>query len=81
MKLRKRIAPAESLARAIKQRWQLTGLHLFDVGESWRVFGFRKDPKGYQASVENGRGATIAAALADLDARLAEGPIHKRANR
>lgn len=67
----------EQMAAAIKGRHTLSGLHIFDIGTGWRVFGFRKDPKGYQASVENGSGATIRAALEDLDRRLIEGPIHK----
>ena len=69
----------EAVANEIRQRHNLTGLHIFNNvpdGE-WRVFGFRADPKGYQASVESGRGPTIEAALAHMDARLIEGPIHK----
>lgn len=61
----------------IKSRHKLTSLHIFSEPPIWRVFGFRNDPKGYQASVEQGGGATIVAALQNLDARLIEGPIHK----
>jgi hypothetical protein len=69
----------ESYAAAIIQRHGLTNLHLFTERGKWRVFGFRKDPKGYQASVENGAGQTIRDAISNLDARLIEGPIHKDA--
>jgi hypothetical protein len=66
----------EVLATEIKTRHGLTGLHVFDRPEGWRVFGFRKHAQGYNESVENGNGPNIVAALNDLDARLTEGPIH-----
>lgn len=71
----------EQLAAAVKETYGLNSLHIFDEGAEWRVFGFRKETKGYQASVENGRGATIADALNDLSRRLAEGPIHRQASK
>jgi len=61
----------------VKRRHGLTSVHIFDAPGLWRVFGFRNDPKGYQASVESGIGDTIVGALNDLDARLTEGPIHR----
>jgi hypothetical protein len=67
----------ELLTVEVIGRHKLTSLHLFIEGRRWRVFGFRKDPKGYQASVENGSGATIIDAIENLNARLVEGPIHK----
>lgn len=70
----------ELLAAEIKQRHGLTSLHIFDQGEGWRAFGFRKTAKGYNASVEHGSGTTVARALNDLDERLNEGPIHKAAS-
>lgn len=69
----------EPLAAEIKERHGLTSFHIFDQEGSWRVFGFRKDTKGYQASVENGSGPNIVDALNNLDARLIEGPIHEKA--
>jgi|HubBroStandDraft_3_1064219.scaffolds.fasta_scaffold142490_2 hypothetical protein len=64
----------EALSTEISQRHKLTGIHLFKSGDQWRVFGFRKDPKGYQASVERGEGATITDAIANMDQRLIDGP-------
>lgn len=68
----------ESLAAEIRKRHALTNLHIFTVDDRWRVFGFRKDPKGFQASVENGDGETVVAALHDLDRRLKLGPVRAR---
>lgn len=68
---------AESVASLIKSRHGLTSLHIFDEPGRWRAFGFRKDPKGFQASVAEGVGVTIEDALRSLDQRLTEGPIPK----
>ena len=68
---------ADRKAGVIMARHKLTSLHIFTADAGWRVFGFRKDAVGYEASVENGRGNTIENALAHLDRRLGEGPIHK----
>lgn len=65
----------EPICDEIRKRHGLTGFHIFADGDVWRVFGFRNDPRGYQASVEQGRGATIAACLKDLDDNLIAGPI------
>lgn len=70
-------ASIETLAAKIKTKHALTTLHIFDQGGGWSVFGFRQNPKGYQASSEVGRGETIEVALQNLDARLVEGPIHR----
>lgn len=76
--IRTMTSPAgEAVAAEIRKRHKLTSFHIFDQDNAWRVFAFRKDPKGYQASVESGTGPNIVAALNDLDARLVEGPIHK----
>lgn len=67
----------ELLVAEIRARHRLTSFHIFDQGGEWRVFAFRNDPRGYQASVEQGSGPNIVAALEQLDQRLIEGPIHK----
>jgi hypothetical protein len=67
----------EAIIAGIKQRHNLSSVHIFDDPGGWRIFGFRRGATGYQASAENGAGATIAAALAELDRRLTEGPIHR----
>lgn len=71
----------ETLADDIRKRHDLSSLHLFtsDIpGLRWRVFAHRKDPRGYQASVESGGGDTIEKALTTLDERLTAGPIDKQ---
>jgi hypothetical protein len=74
----------EQLAADMKRRHQLTSLHIFDEAARstaqswWRVFGFRKTPEGFSASAESGAGPSITDALANLDARLAAGPIRAR---
>lgn len=71
----------EQLALEIKERHGLSSLHLFDssiAGLEWRVFGYRRDAKGFQASVESGGGPTIREALDTLNERLTAGPIAKR---
>ena len=67
----------ETSTSELARRHRLTGIHIFQSGDVWRVFGFRKDPKGYQASVESGEGPTISDALTNMDERLIEGPIHR----
>ena len=69
---------ADRKAGVIMARHKLTSLHIFTAEVGWRVFGFRKDVQDFEASVENGRGNTIEKALAHLDRRLVEGPIHKK---
>ena len=64
-------------ANVLKKIYHLRSLHIFDEGDEWRVFGFRANAKGFNASVESGRGPSIHEALDDLDKRLKEGPIHK----
>ena len=68
---------AEHKAGAVMARHKLTSLHIFTADAGWRAFGFRKDVAGFEASVESGQGNTIENALAHLDRRLVEGPIHK----
>lgn len=68
---------AEVLAVEIEERHALSSFHIFKRGKMWRVFGSRQLPTGIQASVEEGRGADIVAALTNLDARLAGHQIDK----
>ena len=63
----------EGLWSEIKERHQLTTAHIFDGPDGWRVFGFRKHPRGHNSSVENGSGPNIVDALNDLDDRLTKG--------
>lgn len=70
---------AEARAEQVRQKHNLSSLHIFDRDGGWTVFGFRKEAKGFQASVESGHGQSISDAIKDLDARLVEGPIHKSA--
>lgn len=65
----------EHLAAQVRNRHRLSSLHIFsdDCWPMWRVFGARRDAKGAQASVEEGRGETISAALRNLDERLTAG--------
>lgn len=65
----------EPICAEIKARHKLTGFHIFDQDGGWRIFANRRDPKGYQASVEQGFGKSITAALNDLDENLRLGPI------
>jgi hypothetical protein len=68
----------EQLAADVRKRHGLSSLHLFETAAlGWTVFGSRRDPKGFDASVESGRGATIADAIQSLDDRLRTGPIAK----
>lgn len=67
----------EQFATQVQERHALTGLHIFTSEDGWRVFGFRKHAKGYQASVESGEGKTISDAISNLNERLIEGPIHR----
>lgn len=69
---------AEQVIADTKAKHGLSGLHIFEDHGVFVVFGFRRNPSGYQASVENGCGATIMAALTNLDGRLTEGPIHRK---
>ena len=68
----------ELLVENIKKLWKLRSIHLFDEGKDWRVFGFRQNATGFNASVAEGFGPSIAEALKDLADSLAIGPI--RAN-
>jgi hypothetical protein len=72
---------AEQLAADVERRCNLGRLHIFDCPGGWRVFGSRKTPQGYQASVEEGFGPTILAAIQSLDERLAMGPIKASAQK
>lgn len=69
----------EDIASEVKRRHRLTSLHIFsdDCWPMWRVFGSRRDAKGIHASVEEGRGDTIAAALRSLDERLTAGVFNR----
>lgn len=67
----------EKYAEHVRETHRLSSFHIFDQEGKWRVFGFRRDAKGFQASVEDGEGVDILSALHDLDRRLIEGPIHK----
>lgn len=67
----------EPLWRAIQKRHKLTTCHIFSQGDQWRIFAFRQDPKGYQASVEQGIGDNIVDALTNLDDNFAAGPARK----
>lgn len=66
----------EDHAADIQRRHNIRSLHIFAQGPNWRVFGSRGDA-AFQASVEEGRGANIAAALRNLDDRLTAGPINR----
>jgi hypothetical protein len=71
----------EALTKRVMRHHRLTSIHLFTKPDGWRCFGFRRDAKGFDASVENGDGETIAAAIEDMDQALTEGPIKARARR
>ena len=64
---------AEQLAADVEPRFNLGRLHIFDYPDGGRVFGSRKTVEGYQASVEEGCGPTILAAIQSLDERLTKG--------
>ena len=66
----------EQLSDEIRQRHNIRSLHIFAREEGWRVFAARGDAK-FQASVEEGRGDTIHAALTNLNERLVAGPINR----
>ena len=68
----------EAAGAEVAARHRLTSLHLFTAQGVWRIFGFRKDAKGYEASVESGEGGSILEAIENLNARLIEGPIRRK---
>lgn len=72
--------PTERMAMLVRDAHDLSSLHIFDETKAdgtlqWRVFGFKKDPKGFQASTENRGGPSINEALRDLDRRIKIGPV------
>ena len=70
----------ENMAEAIRKRHGLSAINLWHRpidGLEWHARGFRKEPKGFEASVETGGGRTIREALISLDERLVAGPINK----
>lgn len=67
----------EQQSKTIIAKWKLSTLHLF-IGDEYgcyRVFGFRKTARGFNASVAEGFGDTISDAIADLDDSLKIGPV------
>lgn len=71
----------ESLAETIRARHDLSSLNLWHApidGLEWHSRAFRREPQGFQASVETGGGKTIREALITLDERLTAGPIAKK---
>ncbi len=72
------VLTTEELAGNVKDAHDLSSLHIFDEGYIWRVFGFRRNARGFQSSVEWGRGATICDAIIDLNRRLVAGPGTQR---
>lgn len=68
----------EDQVTEVRKRHRLSGIHLFENDAlGWTAFGSRREPTGIEASVESGRGDTIANAVKSLDVRLTAGPIHK----
>lgn len=66
----------EVFAAEIQERHKIRSLHIFAQGLDWRVFAAR-GYMAFQASVEEGRGESIYAALDNLDKRLKAGPINR----
>lgn len=64
----------------MQEKYGLTTVSFFtsDIeGLRWRVFGSRRNAKGYQESVLSGGGNTIDAAIENWIARAEAGPIDK----
>lgn len=73
-------ATLEQFAAFVRQRHGLSSLHIFTSdmpGVEWRIFAARINPKGIEASVESGGGATLMDAIKSIDERLTAGPINK----
>lgn len=68
----------EDHVQRVVDRHKLSGVHIFKQSGDWQVFGYRKHARGYQASTESSTGQTISDAIDNMDARLIEGPIHKK---
>lgn len=70
----------ENLAEVLIKKWDLSSLNIWaPIGDAlgWHCRAFRRDPKGFEASVESGAGHTIRGALISMDERLRDGPINK----
>lgn len=67
----------EQQAAAICVKHDVSQMHIFKHVDMWRVFASRKNARGIQASVEEGRGADISGALSNLDARMSGHQINK----
>jgi hypothetical protein len=67
----------EHAVERLRDEFGLSSVHIFDELQfgKWRVFAFRKDPKGFQASCAEGCGNNIAECLADLWDSLRIGPV------
>ena len=64
----------------LQAQYGLTTVSFFtsDIdGLRWRIFGSRRNAKGFQESVLNGAGETIDAAVESLITRAEAGPIAK----
>ena len=66
----------EDHAMDIQRRHDISQLRIFAEGGVWRVFAAR-GLKKFMASVEEGRGIDIKAALCNLDDRIKAGPWDK----
>ena len=70
----------EAKIEEVRVRHGLSAIHFFTQpidGLRWTAFGHRRDPRGFQASVESGGADTIEGAVDSLDARIKAGPIRK----
>lgn len=64
----------------LQERYGLTTVSFFtsDIeGLRWRIFGSRRNAKGFQESVLSGGGNTIDEAVESITVRAAAGPIAK----
>lgn len=67
----------ENTIEALKVKFRLSSVHIFDDSGwgKWRVFAFRKNAKGFNASCAEGWGDNIKECLVDLADSLKIGPI------
>ncbi|HVZ60653.1 MAG TPA: hypothetical protein VG892_07695 [Terriglobales bacterium] len=69
----------EERSRQIKEKWKLSSIHFFfddSYPGIYRAFVFRRNAKGFQASVTEGLGKSFLAALDDAEQNLIAGPVN-----
>lgn len=68
----------EQYSQELEKKWGLSKFHIFidaKFKNRYRVFAFKEEKKGFEASFAEGIGDTIMAALQDAGANMVLGPV------